>query len=232
MLQAARYIAKINQMHCTFMTSLKLKKITGKHRGIATVLATLLIVANTVWGGTFVFVFTQDFFNGAQIGGSPNVELIRILGYDARDLTELTVHNGKVMAVGTAGDPSVLGKNVDERVAVHINNLNIREVLLTEVRLGGTVYEYDTSIEPLGAWDDTVNLAPGKYFMLQDSTTIIQEPIPLIQSGQFVTILIDLEDSFPIGRDIQFKLTTASGAVFMSTVIMGEDRNSSSLYLQ
>jgi len=177
----------------------------------------LLIVATTVWGGTFVFIFTQDFINDAQISGSPNVELIKIIGYDARDLTEITAHNGNVMAVGTAGDPSVLGKNVDERVAIHINNLNIREVLLTEIRLGGTVYEYDTSIKPLGAWDDVVNLVPGKYFIMRDSTTIIQEPVPLIQSGQFVTILIDLEDSFPIGRDIQFKLTTASGAVFMST---------------
>jgi len=180
-------------------------------------------VAIAVVGSTMIFSFSQGFFNQAQISGVPTIESVRILGYDARDVTELTVHNGKVMAVGTAGDPAVLGKNVDERVAVHINNQSVKEILLTEIRLGGTVYEYDTSIEPLGAWDDTVNLVPGKYFIMRDSTRIIQEPIPLLQPGQFVTILIDLDENFPIGRDIQFKLTTANGAVFMSTVVMGRE---------
>ena len=194
-----------------------------RHKGVSVVIGTLLIVAIAVVGSTMIFSFSQGFFNQAQISGVPTIESVRILGYDARDVTELTVHNGKVMAVGTAGDPAVLGKNVDERVAVHINNQSVKEILLTEIRLGGTVYEYDTSIEPLGAWDDTVNLVPGKYFIMRDSTRIIQEPIPLLQPGQFVTILIDLDENFPIGRDIQFKLTTANGAVFMSTVVMGQE---------
>jgi len=194
-----------------------------RHRGVSVVIGTLLIVAIAVVGSTMIFSFSQGFFNQAQISGVPTIESVRILGYDARDVTELTVHNGKVMAVGTAGDPAVLGKNVDERVAVHINNQSVKEILLTEIRLGGTVYEYDTSIEPLGAWDDTVNLVPGKYFIMRDSTRIIQEPIPLLQPGQFVTILIDLDENFSIGTDTQFKLTTANGAVFMSTMVMGRD---------
>ena len=224
MLHVAHYMEKTNQSRCTHkMTSLILKEITGKHRGVDTIVATSMMIAITVSGGTIVFAFTQGFFSQAQISGTPNLELVRILGYDARDLSELTVHNGYVMNDGTAGNPISLGKNVDERVAVHINNLSVHEILLTEIRLGGTVYDYDTSIEPLGAWDDTINLAPGKYFILRDSTTIIQEPIPLVQPGQYVTILIDLKDDFSIGRDMQFKLTTASGAVFMSTVVMGKE---------
>ena len=194
-----------------------------RHREVSVVIGTLLIVAIAVVGSTMIFSFSQGFFNQAQISGVPSIESVRILGYDARDVTELTVHNGKVMAVGTAGDPAVLGKNVDERVAVHINNQSVKEILLTEIRLGGTVYEYDTSIEPLSAWDDTVNLVPGKYFIMRDSTRIIQEPIPLLQPGQFVTILIDLDENFSIGADAQFKLTTTNGAVFMSTVVMGRE---------
>jgi len=200
--------------------AINLKK---RHREVSVVIGTLLIVAIAVVGSTMIFGFSQGFFNQAQISGVPTIESVRILGYDARDVTELTVHNGKVMADGTAGDPTVFGKNVDERVAVHINNQSVNPILLTEIRLGGTVYEYDTSIEPLGAWDDTVNLVPGKYFILRDSTTIIQEPTPLVQPGQFVTILIDLDENFSIGADTQFKLTTTNGAVFMSTVIMGRD---------
>ena len=202
--------------------SINPEKGTRNRKGVSVVIASLLLVAIAVVGSTMIFSFSQGFFNQAQISGSPTVESVQILGYDARDVSELTVHNGKVMAVGTAGDPAVLGKNVDERVAVHINNLSVNKILLTEIRLGGTVYEYDTSILPLGAWDDAVNLVPGKYFILRDSTRITQEPIPVIQSGQFVTILIDLDDDFAIGSDTQFKLTTANGAIFVGTVVMGQ----------
>jgi len=192
-------------------------------RGVSVVIGSLLIIAIAVVGSTMIFGISQGFFNQAQITGSPYLESVRILGYDARDVTELIAHDGKVMADGTAGGPAVHGKNVDERVAVHIKNDSIFEILLKEIRLGGTVYEYDTSILPLSAWDDTVNLVPGKYFMLRDSTTIIQEPVPLVQPGASVTILIDLEDDFPIGRDIQFKLTTSKGTTILGTVIMGRD---------
>ncbi len=42
-----------------------------------------------------------------------------------------------------------------------------------------------------------------------------------MQPGETVGIIIDLNDNFPIGRDIQFKLTTTNGAVFLDTVVMG-----------
>jgi archaeal type IV pilus assembly protein PilA len=198
-----------------------LEKRKRKHRAVSVVIGTLMIVAITVVAATIIFTFTEGYYGQAQISGTQNVEFVKFIGYDARDVTELYDHNGSVMAVGTAGDPASTGKVVDERVAVYIQNHSTNEILLKEIRFGGYEYSYHTSILPLGAWDDTLNLVPGKYFILQDSTTILQEPIPIVQPGEAVTILIDLDENFPINRDIQFKLKTMKGSTFMDTIVIG-----------
>jgi len=202
---------------------IKRQKRSRKHRAVSPVIATLLLVTITVVGGSIIFLFSQGYFNQAQTSGTLSVESIKFLGYDARDVTELYAQDGSVMAAGTAGDPATIGKFVDERIAVHIQNHSVNEILFSEIRLGGMIYDYDTTILPLGAWDDTVNLVPGKYFILQDSTTILQEPIPIIQPGQAVTILIDLDENFPMYRDIQFKLTTMKGSTFVNTIVIGHN---------
>jgi translation elongation factor EF-Tu-like GTPase len=43
-----------------------------------------------------------------------------------------------------------------------------------------------------------------------------------IQPGQQATIVIQLDDNVKVGRDTQFKLTTANGAVFVGTIIAGQ----------
>ena len=74
------------------MTKLQ-SKITSR-RAVAPVIATLLLVAIAVVGGSIVFVFSQGFFSSAQISGSPNIESLKITGYDATDGTTLQLHNG------------------------------------------------------------------------------------------------------------------------------------------
>ena len=66
-------------------------------------------------------------------------------------------------------------------------------------------------------------ISTGEYSILSDSSTILQEQTAILQPGQTGTILIDLEDDFPIGRDTQFKLTTTNGAIFVGTVVMGQN---------
>jgi len=192
------------------------------HRAVAEVIATLLLVAIAVVGGTIIFVFAQGFFSQAQISGTPTVEAVKILGYDARDVDFLKTHDNTDMAAGTGGDPAVIGKNADERVAVYVKNDSVNSVLFTEIRLGGTVYSYDTSAS-LSPFGDATDLIPGEYSILSDSSTILQEQTAILQPGQTGTILIDLEDDFPIGRDTQFKLTTTNGAIFVGTVVMGQN---------
>ena len=205
------------------MTNNTLVKRTTKRRAVAPVIATLLMVAIAVVGGTIIFVFSQGFFSQAQISGTPTIESIKIFGYDARDVGALNAHDGVAMAAGTGGDPAVVGKGVDERVAVYVKNDSVNQVLFSEIRLGGTVYNYDTSLALL-PWNSITDLLPGEYSVLTSSTGILQDQAAVMQPGATITILVDLNDNYPSGRDAQFKLTTTNGAVFVGTVVMGQDR--------
>jgi len=200
------------------MTKYELEK--RNHRAVAPVIATLLMVAIAVVGGTIIFVFAQGFFSQAQISGTPTIEAVKIMGYDARDVAVLKSHNGIDYTVANSGsDPTNPGKNIDERVAVYVKNDSVNQVLFTEIRLGGTVYEYETGT--LSAWDEP-SPAQGFYSIGTDESLLLQEQAAVIQPGQSVTVLIDLADEYPIGRDTQFKLTTTNGAIFVGTVVMGQ----------
>ena len=126
------------------------------------------------------------------------------------------------MAANSGGDPTIPGKNLDERVAIFIQNDSVNQVLLTEIRLAGTTYTYDTS-DAITDWDSSTDLAPGEYSILSDESSLVQNSAAVLEPGQIVTILIDLDDELPIGRDAQFRLTTTNGAIFVGTVVMGQN---------
>lgn len=196
------------------------KNNLANRRAVAPVIATLLLVAIAVVGGTIIFVFAQGFFSQAQISGTPTIESVKILGYDARDVDALIAHEDQAMAANTAGVANN-AKAADERVAIYLKNDSVNQILLSEVRLGGTVYTYDTAAA-LSLWNSATDLTPGQYSVLTTATQILPGPAAVLQPGQTSTILIDLNDNFPIGRDTQFKLTTTNGAVFVGTVVMGQ----------
>jgi flagellin-like protein len=69
-------------------------------RGVAPIIATLLLVAIAVVGGAIVFAYSQNFFSSSQISGKPNIESLKVIGYDGRDIaTGLSDHNGIAMAL-------------------------------------------------------------------------------------------------------------------------------------
>ena len=72
----------------------KNQKMTSR-RAVAPVIATLLLVAIAVVGGSIIFVFSQGFFSSAQVSGAPQIESIEIVGYDASDVIVLTLHDGQ-----------------------------------------------------------------------------------------------------------------------------------------
>ncbi len=202
------------------MTKYELEK--RNHRAVAPVIATLLMVAIAVVGGTIIFVFAQGFFSQAQISGTPTIEAVKIMGYDARDVQFLKAHTNQDTILDSS-DPAVTGKNVDERIAVYVKNDSVNQVLFTEIRLGGTVYDYTTGT--LTAHDAGTPIPDNpQYAVLTDATTVLTEQAAVIQPGQSVTLLIQLDEDFPIGRDTQFKLTTTNGAIFVGTVVMGQVR--------
>lgn len=212
------------------MTKLQSKqnKLTSR-RAVAPVIATLLLVAIAVVGGSIVFVFSQGFFSSAQISGAPQIESLQVVGYDASDVANLQIHDGSLtdnagtptIADGTANDGLLTG----ERVAVYVVNQGVSQAALTEVRFAGAVYTY----VPGGVLDDfaaNTLLNQQEFAIVTRGTATIADlsanPTAIIEPGQQATILLELEQDVQFGRDAQFKLTTANGAVFVGTVVAGQ----------
>ena len=116
-------------------------------------------------------------------------------------------------------DAGVQGKNVGEYVIVYIKNDSVGQLLFSEIRLGGTVYTYDNPGTILTHFPANF----GQYYILNSSLTSISGQAGLAEPGQTVGILFELADNYPTGRDTQFKLSTTNGAVFVGTVVMGQN---------
>ena len=203
------------------MTKLQSKqnKLTSR-RAVAPVIATLLLVAIAVVGGSIVFVFSQGFFSQAQVSGTPTIESLKLQGYDARDGTGLTVHDAVVLngTAGTTGNGLVTG----ERIAVYVQNQGVQKATFSEVRFAGSVYSFDgtqTTLPGLGN-----SALDGSFWIMDKSTgsSVIQTTAPEIQPGQQATIILQLDENVKSGRDAQIKLSTTNGAVFVGTVIAGQ----------
>jgi len=191
------------------MTKLQSKYKLTSRRAVAPVIATLLLVAIAVVGGSIVFVFSQGFFSSAQISGSPNIESLKFTGYDASDGVDLLNHDGTTF---TAGNTAGNGLVVDENVAIYIQSNSVGKMTLGEVRFGGTVYNY-TSVAPTTGDYQILTRGPG---------TLLTTSSAEIQPGQQVSIVLQLDENIKNGRDTQMKLSTANGAVFVGTVIAGQ----------
>jgi archaeal type IV pilus assembly protein PilA len=201
-------------------TTLKPKELKSNHRAVAPVIATLLMVAIAVVGGTIIFVFSQGFFSSSQISGVPTIEAIKVLGYDARDATSLQAHDGAGMVAGSAGVQDG-AKQTDERVAIYLKNDSVQKISIAELRFAGTIYNF-TSQTTLDAWGGTAP-AQGEYAVLTDTpSSLLTASAGEIQPGEIVTIVVDLDENIKIGRDSQFKMTTTNGAVVVHTVNIGQ----------
>ena len=217
------------------MTKLQSKqnKLTSR-RAVAPVIATLLLVAIAVVGGSIVFVFSQGFFSSAQISGAPQIESLQIVGYDASDVANLQIHDGSLtdntLPAATINDGvQNNGLQTGERVAVYVVNQGVSQAALTEVRFGGAVYTYQAgaTIDDLDDFAANTLLGVSQEFAIitrgtADIADVSINPTAIIEPGQQATILLELEQDVQFGRDLQFKLTTAQGAVFVGTVVAGQ----------
>ncbi len=197
-------------------------------RAVAPVIATLLLVAIAVVGGSIIFVFSQGFFSSAQISGSPQIVSIKIVGYDATDGNSTQFHDGVIGNVTTGADNS-LGLEETEYVTVYLKNDSVNKVTLSEIRLAGTVYLYTNGAG--GALDDqqASPMTAGEYTVVavgNDSATAkpltIDAAAAEMQPGQEATIVMALDKDVRNGRDMQFKVTTTAGAVFVGTINTGQ----------
>src|SRR3972149_415453 len=135
-------------------TTLKQKELKTSHKAVAPIIATLLLVAIAVVGGTIIFVFAQGFFSSSQISGTPQIESVQILGYDSRAVNNLKMHDGKAM-IASAGD-GIPNVQADERIAVYLTNNSVQKIVLGAVSFGGYTYQYKNVAAPgtaLGVWN-------------------------------------------------------------------------------
>ncbi len=196
-------------------------ELTKKRKAVAPIIATLLMVAIAVVGGTIIFLFSQEFMTFAQISGTPTIESIRFLGFDGRDSDSFIAHDGTVTAAGSFGfeDGS---KQEDERVAVYVENNSIQKITIAQLRLAGDIYNFTGTSSTLDVYTGT---APeqGEFVVLTDGAGGLLETFAAeIEGGQTATLVIDLDESIKIGRDIQIQLMTTNGAVFVNTIRIGE----------
>ena len=225
------------------MTKLHTKNKMTSRRAVAPVIATLLLVAIAVVGGSIIFVFSQGFFSSAQISGNPAIESIKILGYDATDGDDVQFHDGVTSSTdGLGGNQTSDGLLAGEYVAVYLKNDSVNKVTFNEIRLAGTVYAFiDLGAEVELMQYTTVNYAAcattsatteldcSEYTMVSkadDGTGtdgfLSTTSAPELQPGQEATVVIALEKDVKTGRDMQFKLTTSAGAVFVGTINTGQ----------
>lgn len=208
-------------------TTLKPKELKSSHKAVAPVIATLLMVAIAVVGGTIIFVFSQGFFSSSQISGTPQIEAVQIAGYDARSVQNLQMHTGNAMvATSGNGDPNV---QADERLAIYVTNNSVQKIVLGEISFGGYVYQYkNVATNGLGAWDEPAvgpGLNVGNYTVLTSTSggdVLLNEDAGEIKAGQTATIILDLESDLRIGRSSQFKIATSNGNVFVGTISVGQ----------
>ena len=230
------------------MTKLHTKNRMTSRRAVAPVIATLLLVAIAVVGGSIIFVFSQGFFSSAQISGSPQIESVKILGYDATDGEDIQFHDG-ILATGVAnlaGNGTSDGLTAGEYVAVYLKNDSVNKVTINEIRLAGAVYSFiDLSAgtatylppyttNPIGTLcvpppGNTVDIDCQEYSLVVEGDDggaafglMSDTSAPELQPGQELTVVMALEKDVKTGRDMQFKLTTSAGAVFVSTVNSGQ----------
>lgn len=189
-------------------------------RGVAPVIATLLLVAIAVVGGAIVFAYSQNFFSSSQVGGRPTIEAVKIPGYDARPGATLSAHNGNLL--GSVTDDGDANKELGEHVTVYIKNDSVQPITISEARFGGIVYTYaipaSGAINALNNGQYTLAGIPGGTGTDLIATTQVAE----IQPGQSASLVLELSENMRSGRDVQFKLTTNNGAVFVGTVVIGQ----------
>jgi len=213
------------------MTKLQSKYKLTSRRAVAPVIATLLLVAIAVVGGSIVFVFSQGFFSSAQISGAPQIESLKIVGYDATDGAALEIHDGvdSGVAQGAAANDGLLA---DDRIAIYLQNNSVQKVTLSEIRFAGTVYSFvagpPSPLNQIDAFGGVGVLATSTaaYMIATNSNAgpadVLDTTSAEIQPGGQVSLILQLDENVKIGRDAQFKLTTTNGAVFVGTVIAGQ----------
>ena len=193
------------------------------------VIVMLIIVA--VLGGGINFALTQGYLNSVQASGFSGIETILFLGYDATDSDTIVYHDGLISNPQAYwhGNKSPDGINHGERIGVYVQNNSAIKITFSEISLADIVYSFQymgpkyqmtpySMDAPLNNKEYTI-VINGNHNSPAD--TIVGN-IPELKPGQKATIILELEQTFNKNRDMNFKIITEEGGVFVYTVVSGQ----------
>lgn len=210
-------------------TQIFVKPKIASRRAVAPVVGTLLLIAIAVVGGVMVFSFSQESFASSQVSGTPQIEFLKITGYDARDTEKLNLHDGDEILSKNCCGVANGKKNYDERIAIYLQNHSVSPVTLSELMFAGDKYSF-VQVNKIGKWDkigDGHKPHPGEYTIINGHDVgkkyiLGKDNSPVIQPGEEVTILLDLGINIGVNNDAQIKIKTTGGNTFASTIVVGE----------
>jgi len=201
------------------------KNKIASRRAVAPVIATILLIAIAVVGGSVLFAFSEESYNRSAITSAPQINYLVITGFDARDASVLTLHDGvKVNNSTSPGDfdgKTSNGLLKGERIAVYVQNNSISIVSFSEVRFAGTELVFVPG-GTLSAYS-TAFMNPGEFVIATKGTTGVASlsSSAILQPGQEATFLIELDKNLSITRDTSFKIVTTNGAAFLGSIYLG-----------
>jgi len=202
-------------------------------RSVAPVIATLLMVAIAVVGGMLVFVFAQDFFTQTDSMTGPTIEILQVVGYDARDITGtasvgIRNHEGDECLVKGSQDSLMDDGDV---FSIFVRNLGANDIILSDVRVYGV-----STLASSGTLALVTEPAAGEWTVVTEDLCNGTTPAPnssnIIGGGRDATVFIaystgvletdvDMGDAVKVGRPIFVTLETGAGNTFSKTVING-----------
>jgi len=129
------------------------------------------------------------------------------------------------MLLASSGGDADSASEQHERIAVYLKNDSVQKMSISELRFAGTVYSY-ANTATLDAQGALSNIPGGTYdiWLTEDGIldVMLTEGAAELQPGQIATVVLALDTDFKNGRDSQFKVTTTNGAVFVGTVVIGQ----------
>ena len=191
-------------------------------RGIAPIIAIIALIPVAVSGGAATMVFAQELIKETQVSDDIQIESVKIIGYDVRDVEELKSHNGLYMKLDTAGIADGL-KSESERIAIYVQNDSPAKIGIDELRFAGSEYQFSGAFNVLDTFESNISPPKGEYVILSKNPDIlVEEGRAELQPGKLASVVVGLDDDFKLGRASQLKLTTTNGFVIVADLNMGD----------
>jgi len=189
----------------------------NERRGVAPIIATLLMVAIAVVGGILIFVFAQGFFNQTDIA-PPAAEALTIFGYDARDIDFIDSHTGFTLNTLNSADSGDL--TIGDAIALYVRNVGSSTITISRITILGSDYVLDAGGTTIAAaLPDN-----GKFVLSTGTSCCTATGQAVVNAGQEMTIVAAYSGAtgdVNLGKAFKVSITTGSGQVFSTQVVSG-----------